>query len=94
MLILQSRCLMKSCKDHLEAIQKVSIDKWGDRWQLELVRAYVQILQRNGDEIATVNNRKTQIVRAFSAGSCTADTLIILYDAIGYELSVSKKLIP
>lgn len=85
---------MKTCKDHLAAIKTASQDRWGDRWQLELVRAYVQILQKNGDEIANVNNRTTQIARAFNVESCTADTLILLYDAIGYELSVSRKLIP
>ena len=94
MLTLNARSTMKTCKDHLAAIKTASQDRWGDRWQLELVRSYVQILQRNGDEIATVNNRKTQIVRAFDAESCTADTLILLYDAIGYELSISRKLIP
>jgi len=83
---------MKTCKDHLAAIKTASQEKWGDRWQLELVRSYVQILQKNGDQVAMVNNRKTQIVRAFDAESCTADTLILLYDAIGYELSVSRKL--
>ena len=94
MLTLNARSTMKTCKDHLTVIERAAIDKWGDRWQLELVRAYVQILQKNGDEIATINNRKSQIMRAFEAKSCTADTLINLYYAIGYELSISKILTP
>jgi hypothetical protein len=83
--------LMKSCKAHLDLISKLAAEKWGDNWLNELVKDYCKIAQSQGDETAIPNNRKGQIKRAFEVGSCTADTLIILYYAIGCELEVSRK---
>lgn len=82
---------MKSCKSHLELISKLAAEKWGEVWMSELIREYCKISQLNGEDAATPNNRKGQIKRAFQVGSCTADTLIILYYAIGCELEISRK---
>ena len=82
---------MKSCKSHLELISKLAAEKWGDAWMKELTREYCKISQSQGEETATYDNRRTQIKRVFEIGSCTADTLIILYYAIDCELEISRK---
>ena len=83
--------LMKSCKSHLELISTLSAEKWGDAWMKELIREYCKISQSQGEDAATYDNRRNQIRRAFEVGSCTADTLIVLYYAIGCELEISRK---
>jgi hypothetical protein len=83
--------LMKSCKSHLDLISKLAAEKWGDVWMNELIKEYCRISRENGEAAATPNNRKGQIRRAFEVGSCTADTLIILYYAIGCELEISRR---
>ncbi|KAM3107286.1 hypothetical protein [Phormidesmis sp. 146-33] len=69
-----------TCKAILERIKARAINKFGEKWLLNLVREYVAIC---GDEKATVINRRNQIERAFNVGSCNADTLIMLAAAVG-----------
>lgn len=88
---LSQLALMKSCKAHLELISQLAAKKWGDDWMAGLIREYCKISQSNGEDGATYNNRRNQIKRVFTVGSCTADTLIILYYAVGCELEVSRK---
>ena len=82
---------MKLCKDHLELISRLAEEQWGDKWQLEIVRAYVGVVNSQSGEQTTVDKRKTTIARAFSVGSCTADTLINLYAAVNCEIQVDHQ---
>jgi hypothetical protein len=72
-----------TCKAILERIKQRAIDKFGEKWLLNLVKSYVAIAVENGDEKATVINRRNQIERVFNVGSCNADTLIMLAAAVG-----------
>jgi hypothetical protein len=67
----------------LEAIKARAIARWGDDWLLEIVREYVRLANSQGDTKATVNNRKSQIQRAFEVGSCRLDTAMLLAEAVG-----------
>lgn len=80
---------MTTGKTILEAIQRRAIDRWGDRWIAELVKAYVQIAIANGDEGATVVKRRPQIERAFKSGGCTLDTAIALAAAVGCRFQMA-----
>jgi len=72
-----------TCKAILERIKARAIAKFGEKWLLNLVREYVSLSIVNGDEKATVINRRNQIERVFNVGSCNADTLIMLVAAVG-----------
>lgn len=74
-----------TCSAILERIQQRAQKKWGEKWLPNLVREYVVIAREHGsekDKNATAINRRPQIERAFTAGSCTADTLIMLAAAV------------
>lgn len=95
---------LKTCKDHIALIQRLAIERWGSeitgygkpKWQPELVNAYCAIAQAQGEEDAKPVNRRSQIMRALETGSCTADTLILLYAALGCRLEVvrEERLVP
>ena len=89
----------KTCKDHIAKIEKLAIAKWGEakngygglEWQRSLVERYVELEnEENPDETkkATPNRRRSQIIRALEKGTCTADTLILLYAAVDCEIQV------
>ena len=82
------RAAVKSCKEHLETISRLAAEKWGEVWVKQLTKEYCKISQLNGDDSAVYENRRTQIKRAFEIGSCTADTLLVLYHAIDCEIQV------
>jgi len=65
--------------DIIERIKQEAIARWGEeKWLPNLVRAYVEVAQANGDEKATTTTRRPQIERVFTVGSCTLDTAIKL----------------
>lgn len=70
-------------REILEVIQRRAIDRWGEKWVAELVKAYVKIAVANGDEKATSVNRRPQIERALESGSCTIEKAIWLAAAVG-----------
>lgn len=73
----------------LEAIKTRAIARWGDDdWLLEIVREYVRLANAQGDDKATVNNRKSQTQRAFEVGSCRLDTAILLAQAVGCQFQM------
>lgn len=82
---------MKTCKDHLALISKLAEEQWNDKWQLEIVRAYVGVINKQSAEQTTVDKRKTTIARVFNVGSCTADTLITLYAAVNCEIQINRQ---
>jgi hypothetical protein len=67
----------------LESIKARAIARWGDDWLLEIVREYVRLANSQGDTKATVNNRKSQMQRAFEVGSCRLETAMLLAEAVG-----------
>jgi hypothetical protein len=67
----------------LESIKARAIARWGDDWLLEIVREYVRLANSKGDTKATVNNRKSQMQRAFEVGSCRLETAMLLAEAVG-----------
>ncbi len=74
----------------LERIKQRAIDRWGDeKWQMHLVREYARLAQAQGDDKATPNARRGQIVRAFEVGSCTLDTAILLAAAVGCRFQMA-----
>ena len=87
-----------SCKDHLDAIQKMAQDKWGTEltgfhrpaWEAKLVRSYVDVIRQKGDLEATPARRRTHVLRAFRLGSCYADTLLNLYEAVGCQVQIVR----
>lgn len=72
----------------LEAIKARAIARWGDDWLLEIVREYVRLANAQGDTKATVNNRKSQMQRAFEVGSCRLDTAMLLAEAVGCQFQL------
>jgi hypothetical protein len=69
-------------KQILDAIQRRATDRWGEKWLVELVKAYVKIAIAKGDEGATVVNRRSHIERAFRSGNCKLDTALALAAAV------------
>ena len=67
----------------MESIKARAIARWGDDWLLEIVREYVRLANSKGDTKATVNNRKSQMQRAFEVGSCRLETAMLLAEAVG-----------
>ena len=67
----------------LESIKARAIARWGDDWLLEIVREYVRLANSKGDTKATVNNRKSQMQRAFEVGRCRLETAMLLAEAVG-----------
>lgn len=68
----------------LDAIKRRAIAKWGeDKWQANLTREYVKLVQSQGDTEATYNGRKRNIYRIFEAQNCNLDTAVILVAAVG-----------
>lgn len=78
-----------TAREILEAIQRRSTDRWGEKWLAELVKAYVKIAIANGDKKASTARRRPQIERAFEVGSCTLTTLIWLAAAVDCQLQLS-----
>jgi hypothetical protein len=77
----------------LERIKQQAIRHWGEeKWRLNLVHAYVRIAQTQGDDKATVNNRRSQIAKVFETGNCTLETAIVLAAAVGckFQLACTK----
>ncbi|MGI0494287.1 hypothetical protein ACN4EG_21075 [Alkalinema pantanalense CENA528] len=63
----------------LETIKERAIEKWGSkRWSLELTRAYCELCKENGDDAASVNNRRRSINRVFESHGCNLETAIAL----------------
>jgi hypothetical protein len=93
---------LKMSKDHVALIQQMAIDRWGEeitrygtpKWQAELVNAYCEVLQSQGDLTAKPLNRRSQVLRVLldeeKKGGCNADTLICLYAAVNCRLDVVK----
>ena len=67
----------------MESLKARAIARWGDDWLLEIVREYVRLANSKGDTKATVNNRKSQMQRAFEVGSCRLETAMLLAEAVG-----------
>lgn len=76
-------------REILEVIQRRAIDRWGEKWVAELVKAYVRIANANGDDKATAINRRPQIERAFETGSCTIEKAIWLAAAVGCRFQLA-----
>ncbi|MBD3887510.1 hypothetical protein IFO70_38845 [Phormidium tenue FACHB-886] len=67
----------------------MAIDRWGKRWIAEFVKAYVKMAIANGDEKATMVNRRPQIEQALESGSCTLSTAIWLAATVGCRFQMS-----
>ncbi len=73
----------------MDAIAEEAQIKWGDRWQVELVRAYCEIeSQETGEEVKPVN-RRGQLMRTFEEGTTTLVTLCRIAEAFGIEFELS-----
>lgn len=80
---------MLSVSDCLEIIKERAEASYGDKWLAELAKRYVVILQQQGDEKATYANRKRTVYRAFEEGSCSAETLFSLIQAVDCRLQIA-----
>jgi hypothetical protein len=72
----------------LDRIQSRAEDLWGSKWMAELTKEYCEIAREEGEDTANANSRRTQIERIFARGTCTADSLFRLLDAVGYHLQL------
>jgi hypothetical protein len=73
----------------LKKVKERAILRWGERkWELELIRAYCQLYRQKGDENVTIDRRRTQIRRVFSAYSCTLETAIALATCVGCKVQL------
>lgn len=77
-----------TCKTILERIKARAVKKFGEKWIAGIVREYVAIAQEQGDTSATTLSRRPHIERAFSNGSCNADTLIMLAGSVGCKFQI------
>jgi hypothetical protein len=92
---------IKTAQDHLAMIRQLAIAKWGEdtsahgtpNWQPAIVKAYCDLAREHGDEGATPRNRRSQLLRVLleeKGGSCSADTLILLYAVVDCRLEVFR----
>jgi hypothetical protein len=77
----------------LEKIQSRAKSIWGSKWMAELTKEYCEIAREEGEDTANANSRRTQIERIFSRGTCTADSLFRLLDAVGYRLQLVSEIV-
>ena len=76
--------------DHIELIEKLSREAWGEKWLRGIVGAYVDVANEEGEETSQ-NARRPMIMRAFENRSCSLDTIDKLYRALGCEIQVKRK---
>jgi len=84
----------EQAKAILQAIAEEAGQKWGESWQNHLIRSYCEIERaETGNEKATPVNRRGQLLRSFSEGNTTLETLCRLAQAVGieFELVVTRK---
>jgi hypothetical protein len=76
----------KTSADILNAIKSRAVKTWGeDDWFKEIVKEYVRLENEQAEEDgkkANYINRRNQIERAFTAGSCRLDTAMLLAKAV------------
>ena len=76
----------KTSADILIAIKSRAVKTWGeDDWFKEIVKEYVRLENEQADadgKKANYINRRNQIERAFTAGSCRLDTAMLLAKAV------------
>ncbi len=54
---------------------------WGSNWRADLTRAYVQILQDEGDSSATYESRRRHVYRIFERAECSLNDALRLVRA-------------
>lgn len=79
---------MKDCTDYLDEISVIAKIKWGDQWKAEVLRSYVEVMNRINEKQTTMHKRQPMIDRAFFVGSCHPNTLLGLCAAVGYEMKL------
>lgn len=91
-----SRCKVVDSQEKIDtifnAISQHAQSRWGEDWQVELIRAYCRIEANEKGEIVTPKNRRTMLVRALETHSCAAETLIRLAGAAGLKLQMTQSL--
>jgi hypothetical protein len=77
---------------YLNEIKRRSEEIWGDKWQPQLIKRYVELLQQSGDTEATYERKRTQMYKVFQQQACTLENLILLAEAVGcsFEMSCTK----
>jgi len=77
--------------DIIEGLKQEAIARWGEKkWLPNLVRAYVEVAQANGDEKANTKNRRPQIERVFTAEGCTLDTAVKIAAALDCQFQLVR----
>jgi len=77
----------------LEKVQSRAEDLWGQKWMAELTKEYCAIAQEEGEDTANPNSRRTQLERIFERGTCTADSLFRLLEAVGYRVQLVSEIV-
>jgi hypothetical protein len=77
---------MKTCKNYLDEIELIAKIKWGDQWKTEVLRSYVEVMNRINEKQTTMHKRQPMLDRAFAIGSCHPNTLLGLCAAVGCEM--------
>jgi hypothetical protein len=80
---------MISSSDILARIKSRAIELWGDKWIANISKEYANLAAAAGDTKANPVSRRRQLERAFTEGSCTLNTAILLAAAVGCRFQMS-----
>jgi hypothetical protein len=80
----------KNVKSQLiQAIHTEALRRWGEeKWVVNLTKEYCKVLQANGDEEATVVNRRRSVERALTEETCNLENLIALAHCVGCRIQL------
>lgn len=76
--------------EHIQLIENLSKEEWGEKWLKNVVAAYVDVANKEGENTC-LNSRRPMIMRAFENRSCSLDTIDKLYRALGCEIQIKRK---
>ncbi|MEO0487951.1 MAG: hypothetical protein AAFZ49_00155 [Cyanobacteria bacterium J06659_2] len=76
----------------INAIAQASEERWGEGWEVHLIRSYCRIESEERGEKVTPKNRRTMLMRALDQKSCAAETLLRLASAAAIEIQVHRTL--
>jgi hypothetical protein len=73
----------------IQAIYTEAVSRWGEeKWVVNLTREYCKILQANGDDSATITNRRRSVERALTEETCNLENLIGLAHCVGCRVQL------
>lgn len=74
---------MSKTAAYIEEIKRRAEKLWGDKWQPEITRRYIDLAQKKGDVEATLEKRRSHIYRVFRENTCSTEVLFMLAETVG-----------